>query len=53
MQTKQEVIEEIKRLKKIVRSLEYKIEDLNAIWHWLKCLDESFNEHIKAHKEKN
>ena len=53
MQTKQEVIKEVERLKKIVKSLEYKIEDLNAIWHWLECLEETLNKHIKTHKEKD
>tara|TARA_Y100000310_G_C19996924_1_gene496657 strand:- start:63 stop:281 length:219 start_codon:yes stop_codon:yes gene_type:complete len=42
--TKEEITKKVKDLINKTRSLFYKVtdvkEDINALWHWCKCLDE-------------
>lgn len=65
MPTKEQIVNEVKRLRqdnkdltKRIKRLEWQIQDLDAIWHWLKCLQEFFNKLYKQvngfnHWEKN
>ena len=46
--TKEEIIAQVSKNTRAIKSLDYKIEDINALWHWCKCLEE---ENIKQQKE--
>ena len=46
--TKEEIIAQVKKNTWAIKSINYKIEDINALWHWCKCLEE---ENIKQQKE--
>ena len=41
--TKQEIIAQVSKNSKAIRSINFKIEDINALWHWCKCLEEENN----------
>ena len=41
--TKQEIIAQVSKNTRAIKSLDYKIEDINALWHWCKCLEEQVN----------
>mgnify|MGYP003139175328 CR=1 FL=1 len=41
--TKQEIIAQVKKNTWAIKSLNNKIEDINALWHWCKCLEEQNN----------
>ena len=53
--TKEEIIAQVTKNTKNIKSLDYKIEDINALWHWCKCLEEQSNkqqqEISKLHEE--
>ena len=53
--TKEEIIAQIGTNTKAIKSINYKIEDINALWHWCKCLEEQSNkqkqEISKLHEE--
>ena len=46
--TKEEIIAQVKKNTGSIWSLNNKIEDINALWHWCKCLEE---DNIKQQKE--
>ena len=48
--TKEEIIAQVKKNTWALRSLSNKTEDINALWHWCKCLEESYN---KLYKQVN
>ena len=39
--TKEEIIAQVGKNTKSIKSLNYKIEDINALWHWCKCLEDT------------
>ena len=41
--TKEEIIAQVSKNTRAIKSLDYKIEDINALWHWCKCLEEQVN----------
>ena len=41
--TKEEIIAQVKKNTGAIWSLNNKTEDINAIWHWCKCLEEQVN----------
>ena len=41
--TKQEIIAQVKKNTWAIKSLNNKTEDINALWHWCKCLEEQNN----------
>jgi hypothetical protein len=41
--TKQDIIAQVSKNSKAIRSINYKIEDINALWHWCRCLEEANN----------
>ena len=41
--TKEEIITQVSKNTRAIKSLDYKIEDINALWHWCKCLEEQVN----------
>ena len=41
--TKEEIIAQVSNNTKAIKSINYKIEDINALWHWCKCLEEQSN----------
>ena len=41
--TKEEIIVQVSKNSKAIRSINFKIEDINALWHWCKCLEEQSN----------
>ena len=41
--TKQEIIAQVSKNSKTIKSINYKIEDINALWHWCRCLEETNN----------
>ena len=53
--TKEEIIAQVNKNTKAIKSINYKIEDINALWHWCKCLEEQSNkqkqEINKLHEE--
>jgi len=53
--TKEEIITQVSKNTRAIKSLDYKIEDINALWHWCKCLEEQSNkqkqEISKLHEE--
>ena len=53
--TKEEIIAQVSKNARAIKSLDYKIEDINALWHWCKCLEEQVNkqkqEISKLHEE--
>ena len=53
--TKEEIITQVSKNTRTIKSLDYKIEDINALWHWCKCLEEQSNkqkqEISKLHEE--
>ena len=53
--TKEEIIAQVKKNTGSIWSLNNKIEDINALWHWCKCLEEQINkqkqEISKLHEE--
>ena len=38
--TKEEIIAQVKKNTWAIKSLNNKTEDINALWHWCKCLEE-------------
>ena len=46
--TKEEIVAQVSKNTRAIKSLDYKIEDINALWHWCKCLN---NENNKMKKE--
>jgi len=48
--TKQEIIAQVKKNTWAIKSLNNKTEDINALWHWCKCLEEQYN---KLYKQVN
>ena len=38
--TKEEIIAQVGKNTRAIKSLDYKIEDINALWHWCKCLED-------------
>lgn len=38
--TKQEIIAQVSKNSRAIKSINFKIEDINALWHWCKCLEE-------------
>ena len=46
--TKEEIIAQVKKNTGAIWSLNNKTEDINALWHWCKCLDEQL---IKQRQE--
>ena len=55
--TKEEIIAQVKKNTWAIKSLNNKTEDINALWHWCKCLEEQVNkqkkEIDKLHEESN
>ena len=53
--TKEEIVAQVTKNTKSIKSLSYKLEDINALWHWCKCLEEQSNkqkqEINKLHEE--
>ena len=53
--TKEEIIAQVSKNARAIKSLDYKLEDINALWHWCKCLEEQSNkqkqEISKLHEE--
>ena len=53
--TKEEIIAQVKKNTWAIKSLNDKTEDINALWHWCKCLEEQSNkqqqEISKLHEE--
>ena len=53
--TKEEIIAQVKKNTWAIKSLNDKTEDINALWHWCKCLEEQVNkqkqEIDKLHEE--
>ena len=43
IKTKHEIIAQVSKNTRAIKSLDYKIEDINALWHWCKCLEEKVN----------
>ena len=41
--TKDQIIAQVSKNSKAIRSINFKIEDINALWHWCKCLEEENN----------
>ena len=41
IKTKHEIIAQVSKNTRAIKSLDYKIEDINALWHWCKCLEET------------
>ena len=41
--TKEEIVAQVTKNTKNIKSLDYKLEDINALWHWCKCLEEKVN----------
>ena len=41
--TKEEIVAQVSKNTRAIKSLDYKIEDINALWHWCKCLEEQSN----------
>ena len=41
--TKEEIIAQVKKNTWAIKSLNNKTEDINALWHWCKCLEEENN----------
>ena len=41
--TKQEIIAQVKKNTWAIKSLNNKTEDINALWHWCRCLEEENN----------
>ena len=41
--SKQEIIAQVKKNTRAIKSLNNKIEDINALWHWCRCLEEQNN----------
>tara|TARA_R110000824_G_scaffold244362_2_gene433109 strand:+ start:12578 stop:12757 length:180 start_codon:yes stop_codon:yes gene_type:complete len=39
--TKEEIIAQVGKNTRAIKSLDYKIEDINALWHWCKCLEDT------------
>ena len=46
--TKEEIVAQVKKNTWAIKSLNNKTEDINALWHWCKCLN---NENNKIKKE--
>jgi len=38
--TKEQIIAQVKKNTWAIKSINFKIEDINALWHWCKCLEE-------------
>lgn len=64
--TKEEIITQVKKNTWAIKSLNNKTEDINALWHWCRCLEEQNNklkekvqqlheeinsQYVKRHKE--
>jgi len=49
--TKEEIIAQVGVNTKAIKSIKYKIEDINALWHWCKCLEEEVNKLRKEIKD--
>ena len=49
--TKEEIIAQVKKNTWAIKSINYKIEDINALWHWCKCLEEEVNKLKKEIKD--
>jgi predicted nucleic acid-binding Zn-ribbon protein len=41
--TKEEIVAQVKKNTWAIKSLNNKTEDINALWHWCKCLEETNN----------
>ena len=41
--TKEEIIAQVKKNTWAIKSLKNKTEDITALWHWCKCLEEQNN----------
>ena len=41
--TKQEIIAQVKKNSWAINSLNNKTEDINALWHWCRCLEKENN----------
>jgi len=41
--TKEEIVAQVSKNTRAIKSLDYKIEDINALWHWCKCLEKQVN----------
>ena len=40
---KEEIVAQVKKNTWAIKSLNNKTEDINALWHWCKCLEETNN----------
>ena len=49
--TKEEIVAQVSKNTRAIKSLDYKIEDINALWHWCKCLEEEINKLNKKLEE--
>ena len=49
--TKEEIIAQVGKNTRAIKSLDYKIEDINALWHWCKCLEEEVKKLRKEIKD--
>ena len=49
--TKQEIIAQVKKNTWAIKSLNSKIEDIKALWHWCRCLEEQNNKLKKELQE--
>ena len=49
--TKEQIISQVGVNTKEIKSLKFKIEDINALWQWCKCLEEEVNKLRKEIKD--